>query len=825
MKTAESKNPDQPTGADWRQAADLALRDNLGWIAGGLAGLFALLTLALLVGRPASNSIQLWLAGASFLLAAGCFWYFRINKLPARFSHPAAFFLIFLLWANCTAQIYLTGQIYFSASFLLVLIGAGFFLLNTHWFGLVAILVGAGWGVLIWLLPGQADWIYFGGLLLAGALVAFFSHLGQQKLFRTNNLLRLQNNSYKTDLQTVLISTEEAQRSLATSMAVGQRITSILEIDTLLRQVSSLVQQRYNLYAVGIYLYDEQSKELYLNAVTGSRKRPAEESEKQNAIQWVAERRRPLCIDDVTQDDRCQIDSETPDARSELVLPIEFGAQLLGILDLKSTQLARFKEDNIAFMQLVADQVAIAINNATLYQTEKSRRRLTENFYHIGRALSSTLQTNEILELILKHLPDLLAFDRAAVLLLDEQKLHMAAQHGFPPGWQSFEIEAGQSPAFLEILQNQQSLARKNIQDDFGAQEQFLWNQLGDPDQSACWLGVPLSHASEVYGILCLIRLSVQPFSRSDITLVETLAGQAAIAIHNAHLYNQIGKFNQALESLVQQRTLDLQSAYGQLERLDKAKSEFVEMASHELRTPLTVVQGYSQMLLDEPSIKADARQAVLVNGILAGVQRLLEIIESLLDVAKIDSRVLAVYPTPVSLQMLIQSILDRLQKDASDRKISLILDLAGLPAIQGDLDGLRKVFYHLVVNAIKFTPDGGSVTISGRSIAAGAYDFTGPGLEIIVQDTGIGIDPQNHELIFFKFFSPEKIRLHSTGRTKFKGKGPGLGLSIAKGIVEAHRGRIWVESSGCSEGQCPGSQFHVVLPEQQNTEQTLHLK
>jgi signal transduction histidine kinase len=123
----------------------------------------------------------------------------------------------------------------------------------------------------------------------------------------------------------------------------------------------------------------------------------------------------------------------------------------------------------------------------------------------------------------------------------------------------------------------------------------------------------------------------------------------------------------------------------------------------------------------------------------------------------------------------------------------------------------LVKVFYHLIANAVKYTPDGGKVTISGR--VTPAFNGQLEGIEVRIQDTGIGIDPKFQELIFEKFYQTGSVALHSSGTTKFKGGGPGLGLPIARGIVLAHGGRIWVESSGHDDEKLPGSIFYVWLP------------
>jgi hypothetical protein len=123
-------------------------------------------------------------------------------------------------------------------------------------------------------------------------------------------------------------------------------------------------------------------------------------------------------------------------------------------------------------------------------------------------------------------------------------------------------------------------------------------------------------------------------------------------------------------------------------------------------------------------------------------------------------------------------------------------------------------LFFHLATNAIKFTPNGGKINIVGRALNPNQRDLPEGGVEIVVADTGVGVAPEFREIIFTKFYQPEEdLNKHSTGKTKFKGAGAGLGLALSKGIVEAHGGRIWVESPGYDDVNFPGSQFHVVLP------------
>jgi signal transduction histidine kinase len=181
-----------------------------------------------------------------------------------------------------------------------------------------------------------------------------------------------------------------------------------------------------------------------------------------------------------------------------------------------------------------------------------------------------------------------------------------------------------------------------------------------------------------------------------------------------------------------------------------------------------------------------------------------------MLDVTRIDSQTLTLCPELTNLLSVVRRVQAEFEPALHRRQLSLTLDrLDHLPDIWADPEFLYKVFYHLIVNAIKYTPDGGAITVSGATDSGEAGQ---PVVELVVRDTGIGIDPDHHELIFEKFYQTGEVAVHSSGRTKFKGGGPGLGLAIARGIVQAHGGKIWVESPGYDEDSCPGSRFHVRL-------------
>lgn len=482
------------------------------------------------------------------------------------------------------------------------------------------------------------------------------------------------------------------------------------------------------------------------------------------------------------------------------------GGSLLRTMLVKQEEAARAE-----VVQLLADAELRAVELKAARDAAEKEREFTEALRQAGVILTSTLDFNDLLDRLLEQIQHVVPYDSGSIMLVEGGRARVARWRG-PDGrrfdfdhYQPFEIASTHS--FHTIQQTGQPLVISDTVNEPG------WVQRDETAEVRSWVGVPIISQNGLIAFFALNKFDVNFYNEKSANRLMSFASQAALALENARLYRDLRQFNQQLEDMVRARTEELEKAYAELERLDKNKSNFIGIASHELRTPITVLSGYSQMLETDPAIKSNEMLLNLVKGIRSGTARMYEIVNAMLDMVKIDTQSLKIVREPVFLAVLIKDEAARFGAAWQERNLQISYEgLSELPPLEGDSDSLRKVFHHLIGNAMKYTPDGGKITITGQTLVEEEREL----VQVDVRDSGIGIDPQYLDLIFVKFFQTGEVALHSSGTTKFKGGGPGLGLTIARGIVDAHKGRIWAESPGYDEQTCPGSVFHVQLPVKQ---------
>jgi len=395
-----------------------------------------------------------------------------------------------------------------------------------------------------------------------------------------------------------------------------------------------------------------------------------------------------------------------------------------------------------------------------------------ERILRISQILTSTLQLEPLLQTIIQAATELTGTEASSIMLVDrdtgelrfeavsgsrreEVKRVTVPLEGSIAGW---IVREGKPLLIPDVRRDPRFYTQVDETTDF---------------ETRSILGVPLQVKGKVIGVLeALNKTGDGIFTQDDMHTLSTLAAHAAIAIENARLVTEI------------------QKAYEELSELDQLKSEFVAIASHELQTPLTVILGYASFL------KADVTGAASeqLDAVLQSALRLRSLIDDMVNLRHIETGEAELELEQLSLNELVTAITAEFASLAEARKQSVNIKPASQPPmVEADRQKLRLALANLLSNAIKFTPEGGRIQV--------AVETKGNEVWVSVRDTGIGIPPREQERIFDRFYQVEPSLTR-----RFEGMG--LGLSIAKGMVELHGGRIWVESL---EGM--GSSFTFALP------------
>jgi GAF domain-containing protein/anti-sigma regulatory factor (Ser/Thr protein kinase) len=487
--------------------------------------------------------------------------------------------------------------------------------------------------------------------------------------------------------------------------------------------------------------------------------------------------RRSVHIRDVQADPEITFAArEIEPVRTALSVPMLRSEELLGVIMIYRHEMSPFTDSQVALIETFADQAAIAIENSRLLEELQARNSDLTALGEVGRAVSSTLDLKVVLKTIVDRAVELSGTDGGSIFYfredigrfqlgetteLDEEAVARVRELDIVAG----QTGLGEAIATREPLQMPDLLERPR-------------NPLRDAAIAAGFraaLIVPLLSGDGPLGALVLQRRRPGKFAPAVVSLMQSFADQSAIALENARLFEEIAKKSRELEIASQH------------------KSQFVANMSHELRTPLAAILGYAELIQEgfyEPQgpKSIDALSRIRSNG-----KHLLGLINTVLDIAKIESGQFTLNMTEYAIEGVVETVRSATESLAQNKKLALKTEVAkSLPVGLGDEQRLTQVLLNLVGNAIKFT-DTGEVRVTAKAVN-GHFNVS-------VTDTGPGI-PEEHQARIF-----EQFHQVDSSNTKAKG-GTGLGLAIAKQIVEMHGGRIWVEST-----LGKGSTFQMELP------------
>jgi len=439
---------------------------------------------------------------------------------------------------------------------------------------------------------------------------------------------------------------------------------------------------------------------------------------------------------------------------------------------------------------------------------------LTRAARQFSQRVAGVTELEGLVTAIQESLHQILGAEKAGLLLITDtanrERLEIRAmRHGaladikIPQGTLARNSPIYQHFAFKQAPLTLFDLQYAPVYRTASAYEHGFLNQLG---MSAF---APVLLENSLIGILvCAAKSNRSPFYPRDLDLLATLANQTGVALRNARLVDDLRHLNSSMVKL----NHELEGANRQMEKLDSVKTDFVTIASHELRTPLAQIRGYTDILsaLNDQGMLDPDQARSMMSSVLKASERMEELIAAMLDVSQIDVDAMNLHFEPTSAESIIKVAADPLTEALKQRKISLSArGLRELPLMEADEQRLVQAFRNILVNAIKYTPDGGRIDVTAHlfSVAqAGESDW----IQVSIADSGVGIAHENLELIFQKFYRGFDPTLHSTGTYKFMGAGPGLGLTIARGVIEGHGGRVWAESPGHSMTDFPGATFYI---------------
>jgi GAF domain-containing protein/anti-sigma regulatory factor (Ser/Thr protein kinase) len=493
---------------------------------------------------------------------------------------------------------------------------------------------------------------------------------------------------------------------------------------------------------------------------------------------------RTMHVSDVKEDPRLKgsLVARLTQSRTVVGVPMLREGHSIGGMVLARYEVRPYTEREIELVQTFADQAAIAIENVRLFNETKEALGQQTAVGEVLKTISrSAFELDPILDTVVENAARLADADLAWMIRRDGDQIVGGARYSSDGDLSVFASLAGlrsvdRFTVMGTSIAGRAFVDRRTIHlEDITLDKELLQeSRVPKATGSRTVLAVPLLVEGEAIGVILVARRTVRRFSDREVKVVETFADQAAIAIQNVRLFNEI------------------QDKSRQLEVANRHKSEFLANMSHELRTPLNAIIGFSEVLLQGIFGEVNEKQREYLADVLGSGQHLLSLINDILDLSKIEAGRMDLEVSTFALRDALESGLTIVRDRAARHGIQLSTTVASdVGTIEADERKVKQILYNLLSNAVKFTPDGGRV---GVSVRAESGD-----VRVEVSDTGIGIAGEDQERIFEEF--------RQVGRERSR-EGTGLGLTLTKRFVELHGGRIWLESTPGG-----GSTFGFTLP------------
>ena len=599
--------------------------------------------------------------------------------------------------------------------------------------------------------------------------------------------------SLRMEASRLLAQTERRSRQLVTSAQVSQIASSILDLSFLLPRIVDLIKEAFEYDHVQIFLMDDEDDYAVLRASTGTA------GQQLLSINHKLQKGSASVIGQVTALGEPFIALDTADARvihrpnpylpntrSEMAIPLKLKGQVVGALDVQSNQPNAYDDDDVAVLTTLAAQISVAIDNAQLF--DQARRRATEMsfLFSVTTAAAAAESLSEALQSIANELRE--SLDALSVSLYLPQA-YTDGQDNIYYVMQPVALSGTDQP-LSELSEVRLDTSRSVIATAANQRRPLL---LGNLAQETNYLPVvaearsaaivPLAVGGQLIGLITMEGAQTNAFNEDTLTLLLTLAGTLSAIVQNQQLLETVQQTNE------------------QLRELDRLKSDFLANMSHELRTPLNSIIGFSRVILKGIDGPLTEMQEQDLSTIYNSGQHLLNLINDILDQAKIAAGKMDLEIDYFDLKAEVDRVRSIGIGLVKDKPIDIYVDIEpNLPKAYGDGFRTRQVMLNLISNAAKFTREG-SITISvykTRDKESGRLM-----VRVDVADTGIGIAEQDLPMLFEAFRQVDSSLTRTVG-------GTGLGLPIAKSLIEMQGGQMLVQSQ-----VDVGSTFSILIPTQ----------
>jgi PAS domain S-box-containing protein len=585
---------------------------------------------------------------------------------------------------------------------------------------------------------------------------------------------------------------ETRQRAdrLAALTQISTAINQPLELNAVVQAAVGSLTETLHLSQTGLALFDDTRQHLVIMAdvpasgslpVSGVRIPVAGNA----SMEKILATHLPLAIDDAQHDPLLISIHDLMlqrQVQSMLLVPLLVRGEVIGTFGCDTVDRPhRFTQEDIDLTITVANLIAVRIDQARLFEAERDQRRLAEALRESAAVLNRTLYFDEVLDRVLENIDRVVPYDATDIMLIDAAGVARIArdrgyaERGLDNAIYTLSMTVSEVPTLRTIFETGQPVAIPDTLLD------TRWIIFPELEWVRSYAGAPIHTTEGVIGFLQVASAQPGFFSMVHAERLQAFADQAAIAIANARLYDQVQHYADELEQRVAERTRDLNNAYQRLQALDRMKDQFVSSVSHELRTPIANIQLYLN-LLDKG--KPEKRE-IYVQTLHHETARLNKMIEDLLDISHLDMGKTELRFGPVDINRVVSTLMIERRPEAEKHGLTWEMALPPGPAtVHADATLITHAISNLLSNAINFTSSGGNVLCSAAYCSYADREW----ITITVKDSGPGIAADEQLHLGERFYRGRAAR-------NYKVPGTGLGLSMCKEIIDRHGGRLTIES------------------------------